>query len=388
MARRSFAEHLDPDITPKRILALDGGGLRGVLTVAFLKRIEDILRTKTGGGTDFRLSDYYDLIGGTSTGSIIAAGLALGMSVDEVRNHYFQLGEKVFKPGLLSFGIVKQQFDAKKVAAALKSVFGDRTLGSPDFRTAVMVMSKRLDTGSPWPLTNHPKARYFGPREGSKTVPNRDYPLWSVVRASTAAPTYFDPESIVIKAADSKAGLPAVKGEFVDGGVSTTNNPSLQLVLTATVTGYGFGWQMGEDKLAVTSVGTGRASTNLGLTKGLGSAAAAHAIKALKSVLDDCADLVEVMMQWMSRSQTAREIDREIGTLAGCHPGAGPCLSYHRYNVDFENDWFRKHLDADLPQQELDDLAKMDKPANMKRLEQIGEEAARRFVKAEHFAAP
>src|SRR3954471_21697456 len=115
MARRSFAEHLDPDITPKRILALDGGGLRGVLTVAFLKRIEDILRTKTGGGTDFRLSDYYDLIGGTSTGSIIAAGLALGMSVDEVRNHYFQLGEKVFKPGLLSFGIVKQQFDAKKV---------------------------------------------------------------------------------------------------------------------------------------------------------------------------------------------------------------------------------------------------------------------------------
>jgi len=76
-------------------LALDGGGLRGVLTVAMLKRIEDILREKTGSGETFRLSDYYDLIGGTSTGSIIAAGLALGMSVEEVRRHYFTLGKQV-----------------------------------------------------------------------------------------------------------------------------------------------------------------------------------------------------------------------------------------------------------------------------------------------------
>src|SRR5439155_4914560 len=118
-------------------------------------------------------------------------GLSLGMSVDEFRKHYFELGEKVFKPGLLSFGILSEQYDAAKVAAALKSVFGERTLGSTDFRTGLMVISKRLDTGSTWPLTNNPKARYFGPREGSSTVPNRDYPLWSVVRASTAAPTYF-----------------------------------------------------------------------------------------------------------------------------------------------------------------------------------------------------
>src|SRR5262245_41196962 len=98
MAARSFEEHLDPNITPKRILALDVGGLRGVLTVAFLKRIEDILRQQAGGGDpNFRLCDYYDLIGGTSTGSIIAAGLALGMSVDEIHKHYFDLGENVFQ---------------------------------------------------------------------------------------------------------------------------------------------------------------------------------------------------------------------------------------------------------------------------------------------------
>jgi len=388
MATRSFEQHLDPSVTPKRILALDGGGLRGVLTVAILKRVEDILRQKTGGDAGFRLSDYYDLIGGTSTGSIIAAGLSLGMSVDEIRKHYFALGEEVFKPGLLSFGVLNQRYDAGKVAAALKGVFGDVTLGSSSFKTGLMVMSKRLDTGSPWPMTNHPKGRYFAAKEGSNAVANSDYPLWSVVRASTAAPTYFDPEAIVIKAADPARNLPEVRGEFVDGGVSTANNPSLQLVLAATVTGYGFGWQMGEDKLAVTSVGTGRANAQLGLSTGLQSVAAAHGIKALSSVLEDCADLVETMMQWMSRSPTARELDRDMGTLEGCHPGGAPCLTYHRYNVHFEPAWFKDRMDMDLGKAELDELAKMDKPKNMRRLEEIGIEAAKRFVQPEHFAAP
>lgn len=387
MTRRSFKDHLDPNITPKRILSLDGGGLRGVLTVAFLKKIEDILRKKwAGGDPNFRLSDYYDLIGGTSTGSIIAAGLALGMSVDEIRAHDFSLGEKVFKPGLFSLGILSQQYDAAKVAAALKGVFGDRLLGSNDFRTGLMVMSKRLDTGSQWPLTNNPNARYFNGGTGLSTVPNKDFPLWSVVRASTAAPTYFEPESIVIKSADAASGLMAVQGEFVDGGVSTANNPALQLVLMATVKGYGFGWQMGDDKLSVTSVGTGRSSSELGLSAGVGSLAALHAVKALKSVLEDCADLVEVVMQWMSHSPTARSIDREIGTLEGSQAGTGPCLSYLRYNIHFEPDWFSKNLEMPMSRELLDDLAKMDKPGNMRQLEQIGQLAAERFVRPEHFA--
>jgi hypothetical protein len=385
MTPRGFKEHLSPDITPKRILALDGGGLRGVLSVAFLKRIEDILRERAGGDAGFRLSDYYDLIGGTSTGAIIAAGLSLGWSVDEIRRHYFDLGEKVFKPGFFSLGVLSQQYDSAKVVAALKHVFGERTLGSDDFKTGLMVMSKRLDTGSAWPLTNNPKSRYFNAQPGRNTVPNKDYPLWSVVRASTAAPTYFEPESILIKPADDSARLPAVNGEFVDGGVSTANNPALQLVLMATVKGYGFGWQMGEDKLSVTSVGTGRANAELGVSTGLTSLAALHAVKALKSVLDDCEDLVEVLMQWMSRSPTARVVDRDISDLAGCHPGSGPCLTYLRYNVRFEPDWFKEHLGVDLPRSVLDELAKMDKPGNMKRLEEIGQKAAECFVRQEHF---
>ena len=68
---RTFQQHLDPSYKPKRILALDGGGIRGLLTAGLLQRIEDLLRARAGGDPAFRLSDYFDLIGGTSTGSII-----------------------------------------------------------------------------------------------------------------------------------------------------------------------------------------------------------------------------------------------------------------------------------------------------------------------------
>ena len=73
---RSLEQHLDPSVTPKRILSLDGGGIRGVITLQFLEKIETILRKRHGDNPDFRLCHYFDLIGGTSTGAIIAAGLA------------------------------------------------------------------------------------------------------------------------------------------------------------------------------------------------------------------------------------------------------------------------------------------------------------------------
>ena len=63
---------------PKRILALDGGGIRGALTLGCLERIEAILRQRHRR-PDLRLCEYFDLIGGTSTGAIIAAALAIGL---------------------------------------------------------------------------------------------------------------------------------------------------------------------------------------------------------------------------------------------------------------------------------------------------------------------
>jgi uncharacterized protein len=383
---RTFKQHLDPAYKPKRILALDGGGIRGLLTAGILRRIEAILRARVGGDPDFRLSDYFDLIGGTSTGSIIAAGLSLGMTAEEVRDHYFNLGEATFKRSLFRLGAIRQKYDAKNVENALKALFQDRTLASDNFKTGLMVMSKRMDTGSPWPLSNNPDARYFKLSENSTTIPNGEYPLWKVVRASTAAPYYFAPERIVIKNGDTKRNLKGVVGEFVDGGISTANNPALALVLMATVEGYKFNWAIGPDQLLVVSLGTGRKSANVGVSEGLDATSLVQAMRALASIMDDCGELVETTMQWLSQSPTAREIDREMGKVEPAIGGAA-CLSYLRYNVTFEPDWFRNNLKLDWPDEDVAALSAMDKPENMAKLDEVGTAAGTNLVDEKHFPA-
>jgi patatin-like phospholipase/acyl hydrolase len=100
-----------------------------------------------------------------------------------------------------------------------------------------------MDTGSPWPLHNHPDARYFK-QDGSLS-------LAKVVRASTAAPTYFEPETIEISARDGAR----TSATFVDGGVSPFNDPALQLLMLAVLDGHGFRWQPGKEHLLLISVG-------------------------------------------------------------------------------------------------------------------------------------
>ena len=91
-----------------------------------------------------------------------------------------------------------------------------------------MIMTKRLDTGSPWPLNNGGRGPY-AKQDGALL-------LTQVVRASTAAPTYFAPEAIAIHSRD---GAP-VEGAFVDGGVTPFNDPALQLLMLAALQGHGF----------------------------------------------------------------------------------------------------------------------------------------------------
>src|SRR5262245_48268211 len=85
-------EHLDEELTPKRILSLNGGGIRGILTLEYLAWIEDMLRERSHR-PDLVLSDYFDLIGGTSTGSIIAAALACGSPVAKLQALYRDIGD-------------------------------------------------------------------------------------------------------------------------------------------------------------------------------------------------------------------------------------------------------------------------------------------------------
>jgi predicted acylesterase/phospholipase RssA len=382
-AYRSFDQHLSPDSGPKRILSLDGGGLRGVLTVQVLRKLEAQLRQRFAD-PQMCLCDYFDLIAGTSTGAIIAGGLSLGMTVDQIEKHYLDLGAKVFKRSFWRQGLTQEKYDADDVAAALRRVFGERLLNSRDFRTGLLVVAKRLDSGSTWVLTNNPQAKYFKARPGSTAIPNGEYPLWQVVRASTAAPTFFSPEEIRIHS-DAAADRKDTVGLFVDGGVSPHNNPALQAVMAATMQGYAFGWPVGADRLLVVSVGTGKANPNVG-TGGLASLPAAQGLLALRSLMEDCSDLVETMMQWLSTSATAREIDREMG-LAGPAPGGQPLLTYQRYNAMFTGKWFKDALGQDVSEDFLRRMEEMDVPANIDSLRDVGRRVAERQVDDSHLPA-
>jgi hypothetical protein len=379
---RTFEQHLDPKVGPKRILSLDGGGLRGVLTLGMLREIETLLRKRHGDDPAFRLGHYFDLIAGTSTGAIIAAALSLGMTVDEVYKHYLRLGEVVFKRGLFSFGVLDEKYDAAAVGKALRDVFGDRTLESQDFLTGLVVVTKRLDTGSAWPITNNPNSRYYHGGTKSTTIPNKHYPLWQVVRASTAAPHYFDPETIEIGRAEGAMKL--VKGEFVDGGVSPSNNPTLVALMMATMEGYRFGWRVGEKNLQIVSVGTGKADPEIGLSNALQSITAVHAVRSLAALMEDCADQVESIMQWLSVSPTARRIDREMDKAQPVLGGTAIC-TYLRYNVLLRPDWFAENLGETIASDKLKALEVMDKPGNIPELDRVGRLAGRSLVQEKHF---
>jgi hypothetical protein len=372
-------EHLFNDGQAKRILALDGGGLRGVLSLGILKRIEDLLRTRHGGSQEFRLCHYFDLIAGTSTGAIIAAALAQGWTVQQVQEKYNELGKDVFEKSFFRDGLLRARYDKAKLITHLKNVYGgDTKLGSDKLQTGLLVVTKRLDTGSPWPISNNPRGKYFVSRPDG-VIGNGDYPLWQVVRASTAAPSYFDPEEITIA---TKAGHLPSAGCFVDGGVSPFNNPALQAFMYATLDGYRIGWPTGAQKLLLVSVGTGAADPAVKRA----ALAAKHSVGALLSLMEDCAALQQTWLQWMSSCPTARLIDRELGDLQHDFVAGAPLMTYLRYDVDLAEKSVLTFM-PDLEKNRIQALSEMDAPENMDILHKLGTLAAERDVSSSDFAA-
>jgi hypothetical protein len=368
-------QHLDRTTAPKRILSLDGGGIRGILTLEYLGAIENMLK-KRSGRDDFLLCDYFDLIGGTSTGSIIAAGLACGMPVEQLKKLYRDLGNSVFVKKFWRVGVLAPKFPSEPVRQALNAQLGaDTTLDSDRVRTGLMIMTKRLDAGSPWPLHNHPDARY-APQDGQLR-------LAEVVRASTAAPTYFEPQTIDISSRDGTV----VKGAFVDGGVSPFNDPALQLLMLAALHGHGFRWQTGADKLLLISVGTGTYTEKFTSDDLENMPAAQQGVRALQSLMDDCVRANHTMLQWLTKCVTPRQIDRAVGTMESDSERGPKLATYARYNVFFEPGWLKTEVGVDQTPDGLKKIAEMDNPANMSELADLGRLAAAKQVKAEHFPA-
>lgn len=375
------AQHLDPKTGPKRILALDGGGIRGILTLQFLQTLESLIKKRFGDNT--LLCDYFDLIGGTSTGSIIAAGLACGMTVGALQDLYKNIGDKVFQQvgfdKLLpewARGKLAPKFPSAPLQAELDRQLGaDTTLDSDNIRTGLMIMTKRLDTGSPWPLNNGGRGN-FATQDGALR-------LTQVVRASTAAPTYFAPEAIAIHARDGSV----IDGAFVDGGVTPFNDPALQLLMLAALQGHGFTWPTGTDRLLIVSIGTGQYKQPRSAKAVISDPAALQGIAALQSLMDDCERMNRAQLQWLTNCLTPWIIDRAVGDMK-LDSQSGPQLaSYVRYNAILEQAWLKTELGVDLKADKLEQIRKMDDPSNMNDLAELGRKAAAKQVKPEHLPA-
>src|SRR5215472_15856761 len=229
---------------PKKLLALDGGGIRGVLTLEILAAIEDLLRDELGAGDDFVLADYFDYIAGTSTGAIEAAGLACGMRVKELQDLYTTRGADMFDKSFITRRF-EYKYDSSRLQGLLQEYFGaETTFGGDRLRTLLMMVLRNASTDSPWPLSNNPQAKY---NKAERADNNLLLPLWQLVRASTAAPTFFPPEVVTIGPHDFV---------FVNNSVTMYNNPAFQLFLMATLDVYGLQWPAGEDEMLLVSVGT------------------------------------------------------------------------------------------------------------------------------------
>lgn len=394
---RTLFEHLSPDTGPKRILALDGGGVKGILTLGMMKPLEAELRRRSGAGPDFRLSDYYDLIGGTSTGAIIATGLALGLSVDEMIELYMRLGPDVFGRTAGDGIFLQAKFESKKLRRALSSVMTTKTLGSDDLKTGLAIHAKRIDTGSAWVVTNHPLGAFYDPPADSTIYPNKRYRLVDLVLASAAAPTFFDEVLIDIEFDEKRR--PIQQGYFVDGAVGANNNPSLSLFMLALEPSYKFGWKAGADKLMMTSFGTGSRRPRVDGRSFQGLPPGMRGVHALRAMVYDTQMQGVMLMQAFSEPRKPWNINLEVGDMSGHCLSGEPLLNYQRVDVPLDtkprvkrNDpappltFIERLIGRELDPAVLDalDLLANGKRENMDLLLEIGMAAGKDFVDTEY----
>jgi predicted acylesterase/phospholipase RssA len=406
--------HLDSLIDapgPKRLLAIDGGGVRGLIAIEFLAKIESLLRERFDQ-RDLVLAQYFDYVAGTSTGAIIATLVSLGYSVSDIRNFYKTGAHTMFNPnafqriarrtkgppavlmGLMGMLIYKAIYTALPLEREIKQVLGDpppngkhdsseqalTTFGTSKLRTLLMMVTRNASTDSPWPLSNNPRAKYnvrVG-SDGATRTSNLDLPLWQLIRASTAAPVFFSPETIHIPGV-------AKPFMFMDGGITVYNNPAFQLFLMATLESYNLNWPAGEKELLLVSVGTGlceSANLNLGPSQMNLMYNAQSTPAALMRSATVEQDILCRVFGRVRPSCGLPEIDSEIGDLVvNRAPLAQKLFTYMRYNVELSE----KGLEALGLEIEPKSVQPLDDVDHLVELELVGRAAAERCVSIDDF---
>jgi len=202
-------------------IAIDGGGIKGVMVARAIEMLEQHL----GLGA----SEIFQLAAGTSTGSIISAGIGVGLTGGEMHRLYTQLGSALFRKTLRSrlWFLARYRYPQAPLRAALTQHLGDLTMGD------LWRSSPRIDVVITAFDLLESRTRFI---KGWKP----EYATWPVVKAvlaSSSVPTYF----------------PVVDGRYVDGGVGSYANPCY---VAAYELKYCLGWDPTETTLI--SLGTGR----------------------------------------------------------------------------------------------------------------------------------
>lgn len=222
-----------------KILTLDGGGMRGVLSAQLLTHIEAVLFQQTGR----RLHEYFDLIAGTSTGAILASGLAVGKSAEQLVQLYLKQGRRIFPyTGLGSYfspkrwglivqhGLSAPKFSHDGLRQVLREQFGQRRLDELSDRGPKLLIPT-YDT-----TTRHPLIF-----KSWEQTPHAHTRLWEVVLCSASAPTFFPSYPLQIRGQTHSV---------VDGGVAA-NNPASCAIAAALKLGYPL------KEIRLLSIGTG-----------------------------------------------------------------------------------------------------------------------------------
>jgi len=219
------------EVKPFRVLSLDGGGIRGLFTAAFLAHIEEQAKKP--------LSSCFDLIVGTSTGGIIALAIGSGIRACDVLRFYLEEGKSIFsKARPWPIRLMRPKYDAEPLYEALKKFLGTATMN--DSKTKLCITSYESVEGTPRVIkTDHAEGLHWG---GEQL-------MWKVGAATSAAPTYFP--AFQISTHDS----------HLDGGV-WANNPVHVGIAEAI---YRLGQRL--DNLAILSVGTGSKRFTLSYTE-------------------------------------------------------------------------------------------------------------------------
>lgn len=359
----------------KRLLSIDGGGIRGVMAAAILARIEEDLQSY-----DPRLkslSDFFDLIGGTSTGSILAAGLAKGMSAKELCDIYKDIGGRIFQHRCPArwpiIGNLFTKYNPRNLEDELEKNFSDLTIGSQELKTKLSIITKNVTLGRVNVFSNIENNPLF---QEDPHVKLRD-----IIRASAAAPTFFPPHTFKI---DHQSY------EFIDGGVSMYNNPSFQVFLQATQPEWGLNWPSDVDNLLLVSIGTGFSDAPLNYGEASKYKAIGWAKYIIPRLMDD-ANLQQNRLlklisfqpnKWSKKDKKVIYTPKEFSKPEEYD---GKLFTYFRFTTSFTQERFEDLHIENSDSINIREIEKMDCVDQIDELERIGNAVAKEQFSIDRF---